>query len=275
MATFDMTKLSSIATSFAISFVIASIIFLVGYWISKKVVNIATKIMIRSKLDETIAHFLGNVLYAMLMVAVIMAVLSQLGVNTAPIMAIVGGAVVAIGFSLKDQLSNFAAGVLIVIFRPFRNGDFVEIDGLKGTVLKVSLMNTRLMTINNHEVIIPNSQVTTNATTNYTSLPSRRVDVPVGIDYKSDIKKAKEVILQVAATHKDVFVDPAPIVSIMGLGDNSVDLELRAWTSNQVWREVRSDLLEEIKYKLDENHIGIPFPQRTVHIVKEEHATEE
>lgn len=269
LAGFDTSQLISLATSFGINLLVAVIIFFVGNWMTKKIVQIAEKIMERSKLDDTITNFLGNLLYGLLMVVVIMAALGKLGVNTTSFAAIIGAATLAIGLSLQDQLSNFAAGVLIVIFRPFNRGDFVDINGLQGTVRDISLMNTRLMTLNNHEVIIPNSEVTTNATTNFTSLPSRRVDIPVGIGYGGDIKLAKDEILKVAISHDDVFVDPAPVVNVVGLGDNSVDLELRVWTSNNTWLQVQSDLLEGIKYKLDENRIEIPFPQRTVHIVKE------
>lgn len=267
---FDVTEHMNLIVSISKSIAFAIVIFVVGRWITRKIVDFATKVMERSKVDDTIANFLGNVLYGFLLIILMMIVLSTLGVDSSSMITILGAAAVAIGFSLKDQLSNFAAGVLIVVFRPFSRGDFVDIKGLQGTVRDISLMNTRLITLNNHEVIIPNSEVTSNATTNFTSLQNRRVDLTISISYNADIKVAKDVILTVATNHDAVFSDPAPEVNVVGLGDNSVNIELRSWTANQSWLQVRSDILEEIKYALDRHNIEIPLPQRAVHLIKEE-----
>lgn len=264
--TINPTHLLNTGMEMAGKVVLALLIFFIGKWIVKKVVLVAEKLMERSKLDNTVANFLSNLLYGLLLVVVILAALSKIGVNTTSVVAILGGAAVAIGISLKDQLSNFAAGVMIVIFRPFNRGDFVNINGNEGTVREITLVNTRLSTLNNYEIIIPNGEITTNSTINYTSLPNRRVDVTVGIGYGADIKTAKELMLSIARSNEMVFADPEPLVRVVNLGDNSVDLMLCVWCLNENWYQLQCDLMEDIKYALDDKDIEIPFPQRSVHV---------
>lgn len=181
-------------------------------------------------------------------------------------MAILGGAAVAIGLALKDQLSNFAAGIMIVTFRPFVKGDYVQISNFTGTVGEITLVNTHLTTINNHDIIIPNSSITTSAVTNYTSLPNRRVDITIRIGYDANIKVVKDLILKLAHDNPVAFNDPEPIVRVTNLGDNSVDLTLNVWTTNADWWSMQCDLLEQFKNVFDDENINIPFPQRSVHI---------
>ena len=172
----------------------------------------------------------------------------------------------AIGLSLKDQLSNFAAGIMIVTFRPFVRGDYVQVSSYTGTVTEITLVNTHLTTINNHDVIIPNSDITTSAVINYTALPNRRVDITVGIGYDADIKTAKDIMLNLAKNNPMAFTDPAPVIRVTNLGDNSVDLTLNVWTTNGDWWAMQCDLLEQFKNALDDKNIDIPFPQRSVHV---------
>lgn len=245
---------------------LALLIFFVGKWIGKRVVNFAKRVMSRSSLDVTAANFLGNLLYGLVIVAVSLAALNKLGVNTNSFVAILGGAAVAIGVSLKDQLSNLAAGVMIVVFRPFSRGDYVEVGGKIGTVMDITLVNTRIKTPNNHEIIIPNGDIMTTASTNYTSLPQRRLEIEVGIDYSSDIKTAKSLMLEEVAAHQNTLQVPEPIVRVTSLGDNAVMLALYVWVENADWFVVQCDLLEQIKYRFDKEGIGLPFPQRSVHI---------
>lgn len=262
----DTDTLISNGASLLVNVLVAIAIFVIGKWVAKKIINVVTSMLERGKVDDTLTNFLGNVLYGIMMLFIIMAALGKLGVNTTSFIAIMGAATLAIGMSLQAELANFAAGVLIILFRPVSKGDFVEINGNQGTVTDISWINTRFTTLNNHELIIPNSQITSSTTINYTSLPSRRVDVPIGIGYGADIKKARDVILKVATRHDAVFTDPAPIVNVTGLGDNSVDLLLMVWTSNKDWLQTKCDLFEEVKYALDDARIEIPFPQRSVHI---------
>ena len=168
--------------------------------------------------------------------------------------------------SLKDQLSNFAAGIMIVTFRPFVRGDYVQISSYTGTVTEITLVNTHLTTINNHDIIIPNSDITTSPVVNYTALPNRRVDITVGIGYDADIKIAKDLMLSLARNNPLSFTDPEPIVRVTNLGDNSVDLTLNVWTTNADWWTMQCQLLEQFKHALDDEKIEIPFPQRSVHV---------
>lgn len=264
--TLDVATLTNNALSLAAKVALALLIFIVGRWLAKKAVTFTHKIMLRSHLDDTVANFLGRLIYGMLLVVVVLAALSKVGVQTTSVVAILGGAAVAIGLSLKDQLSNFAAGIMIVTFRPFVRGDYVQISSYTGTVTEITLVNTHLTTINNHDVIIPNSDITTSAVINYTALPNRRVDITVGIGYDADIKTAKDVMLNLATSNPMAFTDPAPVIRVTNLGDNSVDLTLNVWTTNDDWWSMQCDLLEQFKYALDDNKIDIPFPQRSVHV---------
>ena len=264
--TIDIAALTSNAVSLVIKVALAILIFVVGRWLAKKAVAIAQKVMLRSHLDDTVASFLGRLIYGVLLVVVALAALSKVGVQTTSVVAILGGAAVAIGLSLKDQLSNFAAGIMIVTFRPFVRGDYVQILGHTGTVTEISLINTHLTTTTNHDIIIPNGDITTTATINYSSLPNRRVDITIGIGYDADIKTAKDIMIKLATDNPLAFTDPAPIVRVTNLGDNSVDLTLNVWTTNADWWSMQCDLLEQFKYALDDEKIEIPFPQRSVHV---------
>ncbi|WP_299188410.1 mechanosensitive ion channel domain-containing protein [uncultured Psychrobacter sp.] len=264
--TIDVATLTTNALSLVFKVALAILIFVVGRWLAKKAVTFAHSIMLRSRLDDTVASFLGRLLYGVLLVIVVLAALSKVGVQTTSVVAILGGAAVAIGLSLKDQLSNFAAGIMIVTFRPFVTGDYVQISSYTGTVTEITLVNTHLTTINNHDIIIPNGDITTSAVINYTALPNRRVDITVGIGYDADIKTAKEVMLSLARNNPMAFTDPEPIVRVTNLGDNSVDLTLNVWTTNADWWTMQCDLLEQFKYALDDEKIEIPFPQRSVHV---------
>ncbi|GAA0321787.1 mechanosensitive ion channel family protein [Psychrobacter aestuarii] len=264
--TIDIGSLADNALVLLTKVLLAIVIFVVGQWLAKRVIAIADRLMTRSRLDATVASFLGRILYGLLMVVVVLAALNNVGVQTTSVVAILGGAAVAIGLSLKDQLSNFAAGIMIVTFRPFVRGDYVQIQGYTGTVTEITLVNTHITTTNNHAIIIPNGDITTSATTNYTMLPNRRVDITIGIGYDADIKAAKALMLKLADDNPVAFKDPAPIVRVTNLGDNSVDLTLNVWTTNDDWWSMQCALLEEFKYALDSEKIEIPFPQRSLHV---------
>ncbi|MGE6328564.1 mechanosensitive ion channel family protein [Psychrobacter pacificensis] len=264
--TVDVATLTSNALEIVIKVALAIIIFIVGRWLAKKAVDFFGRLMARSHLDETVSGFLSRLLYGVLLVVVVLAALSKVGVQTTSVVAILGGAAVAVGLSLKDQLSNFAAGIMIVTFRPFVRGDYVQISSYTGTVTEITLVNTHLTTINNHDIIIPNSDITTSAVVNYTALPNRRVDITVGIGYDADIKTAKDLMLSLARNNPLSFTDPEPIVRVTNLGDNSVDLTLNVWTTNADWWTMQCQLLEQFKHALDDEDIEIPFPQRSVHV---------
>lgn len=264
--TFDVTTLTENAFQFMIRLGLAILIFVIGRWLATKLVEISNRIMSRSHLEETVASFLSRLLYGVLLVIVILAALNQVGVHTTSVVAILGGAALAIGLALKDQLSNFAAGILIVIFRPFVRGDYVQISSYTGTVTDITLINTHITTINNHDVVIPNNDISTSAIINYTSLPNRRVDITVGIGYDANIKVAKDILLETVKNNPMAFSEPEPVVRVTNLGDNSVDLTLNVWTSNENWWAMQCQLLEDFKVALDSNNIDIPFPQRSIHV---------
>ena len=264
--TIDVATLTDSALSLLFKVLLALAIFIVGRWLAQKATAIVNRLMLRSHLDVTAANFLSRMFYGVFIVVVALAALNQVGVHTTSVVAILGGVAVAIGLALKDQLSNFAAGIMIVTFRPFVKGDYVQISSYTGTVAEISLVNTHLTTINNHDVIIPNSSITTSAVINYTALPNRRVDITIGVGYDANIKTAKDLILKLAQDNPVSFSDPAPIVRVTNLGDNSVDLTLNVWTTNADWWSMQCDLLEQFKYVFDNEKIDIPFPQRSVHI---------
>ena len=262
----DVHTLIHDGVELGINILLALLIFFVGKWVGKRILVVINRMLERSRLDQTVVNFLNNLLYGLMIVTVLLAALNKLGINTNSFVAVLGAAAVAIGMSLKDQLSNLAAGVMIVVFRPFGRGDYVEVGGQTGTVIDITLVNTRIRTPANHEIIIPNGDIMTNSSTNYTSLPTRRVDVLVGIGYHSDIQKAREAMLSVASHHDKILKHPAPNVRVTALSESSVDLTLYVWTENNDWFDVQCDLLEKVKYAFDEAGVDIPFPNRTVHI---------
>ncbi|WP_349678940.1 mechanosensitive ion channel family protein [Psychrobacter sp. UBA3962] len=264
--TMDVATLTEGTFQLITRVILAILILVIGRWLAGKIVKVAYGIMNRSHLEATVASFLSRLLYGVLLIIVILAALSKVGLQTTSVVAILGGAALAVGLALKDQLSNFAAGILIVIFRPFVRGDYVQISSYTGTVTDITLINTHITTTNNHDVVIPNSDISTSAIVNYTSLPNRRVDITIGIGYDANIKEAKEVLLAVAKANPLAFTDPEPVVRVTNLGDNSVDLTLNVWTSNEDWWAMQCQLLEEFKIALDDNNIDIPFPQRKIHV---------
>lgn len=262
----DVQTLLHSAMEWGGKFIWALIIFFVGKWIGRRLVNVAVGLIGRSQMDATAANFLSNVLYGLMLVMVTLAALNKLGINTNSFVAVLGAVGVAIGVALKDQLGNLAAGVMIVIFRPFGRGDYVEVGGKVGTVMDITLVNTRIKTPSNHEVIIPNGDIMTSASINYTSLPNRRIEQSVSISYDNDINTARQLILSVVREHDKIFATPEPVVRVTNLGDNGVELTLYAWTDNHDWWATQCEILERIKYCFDDNAIIMPYPQRAIHV---------
>ena len=249
-------------------------IFFIGRWVAQLVIGLAKKAMTKAKLDETLIAFLGNVGYGLLLAMVIISALGQLGVDTTSAAALLGGAALAIGLALQNQLSSFAAGVMLILFRPFAKGNVVDIGGQMGIVEEIKITSTILKTFDNQLVWLPNSSVWGNKITNFSALPTRRVDLTIGIGYGSDLKKAKELLVAMLKDEPRILDDPAPSVVVSNLGDNSVDFAVRGWAASANWWATRCDLVERIKLSFDEHDIEIPFPQRTVHLVSEAPAAE-
>lgn len=252
---------------FAIRALVATVVFIVGRLAARLVVGLARRVMQRAKLDESLTKFLCDLTNAVLLMVVIIASLQQLGVETTAAVAVLGAAGLAIGLALQGSLGNFASGVMLIGFRPYKVGDLVRIAGETGVVHAIRVFNTELLTVDNRKIIVPNGQVTGGVIENMTDQPTRRVDLVFGIGYGDDLAKAKRVMLEVMTAHPKVLAEPAPVVAVSALGDSSVDLVVRPWCKTEDYWEVNFAMHEQIKLALDANHISIPFPQRDVHLI--------
>ena len=266
----DPQALFEMGWPIASSILAALAIFVIGRWVAKILVKVARGAMSKARLDDTLIIFLGNVLYGLLLAIIVISALGKLGVDTTSAAALLGGAALAIGLALQDQLSSFAAGVMLIIFRPFGKGNFVDIGGTTGVVEEIKITNTLLKTLDNQLVWVPNSDVWGNTITNFSAMPTRRADLTIGIGYGSDLKKAKEILMRLMEEDERILKDPAPTVLVKELADNSVNFAVRPWMNSPDWWVTRCELIEKIKLEFDANDIEIPFPQRSVHIVKDD-----
>ena len=271
---FNAETITAIVIPWAIKIFFALVIFIVGKILAKSITNLVRKGMRKSGMDEALIRFLGGLVYAVLLVAVILAAVDTLGVKVTSLLAIVGAAGLAVGLALKDSLANFAAGVMIMIFRPFKIGDFVTTGGVAGVVDEIGLFCVLMHTPDNQRIIIPNSAVFGNTITNTSALPTRRIDLVMGISYDDNIGTAKKIIEDIIAADERILDDPAPVIAVSELADSSVNLVVRPWVKSEDYWPTRFDLLETIKVKLEEGGISIPFPQRDVHIYNEETASQ-
>jgi small conductance mechanosensitive channel len=246
----------------------ALLIFIVGRWIAKAIVSMMRKAMTRKQLDEILINFLGNIVYVFLLLSVVLIAVSYLGIAVTPLIAVLGGAALAVGLALQSSLSNFASGLMLVGFRPFSKGNFVEAGGVSGTVSSVGIFQTQLTTPDNRHVIVPNSEITSQPITNYSAFDTRRIDLMIGVGYDDDLKTAQSVMKKVIEDHDKVLKDPEPVVLMMELGDSSVNFAVRPWVKTPDYWAVRGELLESLKVELEAAGCSIPFPQRDVHLYK-------
>ncbi len=244
--------------------IIALLIFLIGKRIARMLSSWTTRGLERANTEVMLVRFLSKLVYYVLLVVVIITALSQLGIKTTSLLAILGAAGLAVGLALKDSLSNFASGVMLVIFRPFRLGDFVEVAGVSGSVIETGIFNTTLKTPDNKKVILPNNLVTSDPIVNYSALDTRRIDLTIGVDYEDDLKVARDVMLKVMREHSGVLSDPEPQVLMMELADSSVNFSARSWVKTADFWPVRSDLLERMKVELELHGCSIPYPQTSL-----------
>ncbi|MGD8484917.1 MAG: mechanosensitive ion channel [Thioalkalispiraceae bacterium] len=261
--------ISEYAIPWGINIVLALAVFIIGRWLSKIIVNAIKKVMTRSNLDDVLVSFLGNILNAVLLLVVIIAALDQLGVDTNSVLAIFAAAGLAVGLALKDSLANFAAGIMLVFFKPFKLGDFIEAAGVSGIVETMGIFNAVLRTGDNREVTIPNSQIYGGVITNYSARDTRRIDLVIGIGYEDNIQTAKQVLHNILNKEERILKDPEPTLLVSELGESSIDLAVRPWVNSADYWVVRSDLLETIKTEFDNEGISIPYPQRDVHLLQE------
>ena len=245
--------------------VLAIIIFFVGLWVIRFLNRLVHKFFDKKDYDPTLESFLQSFISIGLKVLLFVLVVTQLGVKSSSLVAIVGAAGLAIGLALQGSLSNFAGGVLILIFKPFKVGDFISAQGVDGTVKEISIFTTKLNTFGNQVAIIPNGQLSNNNIINYNAENTRRDKIDVGIGYGSNIKVAKDILLSICAENQGILKDPPPEVYVGELGESSVNLSLRFWAENDDFWAAHFDVLEKLKYRFDEAGIEIPFPQRTIH----------
>ena len=258
-----------IAIGYSISFVFALLIFFIGKWISKSVVKILGKALRKvGGVDETLVKFLENIVYYALLTVVIIAALNKLGIATTSFLAILGAAGLAVGLALKDSLGNFASGVMIVLFKPFKAGDSVFAGGVSGTVTEVTIFNTVFLTADNQKIIVPNSSITSGSITNVNANNTRRVDIVVAISYEDSIKNAKDVLTNIINSNPKVLKDKGFGISVTDLAETSVKLGVNVWAKSSDYGSLKAELLEEIKTKFDEVGITIPYPKNVYQQIK-------
>ncbi|MBU2293728.1 MAG: mechanosensitive ion channel [Gammaproteobacteria bacterium] len=247
---------------------LALITMLIGWWLIGRLTSSVGRLLNMRQIDRVLSSFICSLVGIVLKVLLLVSVASMIGVETTSFIAVIGAAGLAIGLALQGSLANFAGGVLIMLFRPFRAGDWIEAQGVSGSVDSIQIFHTTLKTADNKVVIVPNGSLSNGHITNYSREPKRRADINLGIDYSSDIKQAREVLLEIAKDPR-VHADPAPVVFVTGLGDSAINVSLRVWVDTPNFWPVTFAFTEQAKERLTEAGIGIPFPQRVVHLVQQ------
>ena len=251
---------------YGLNVLFAILTYIIGKWVAKILKGTLIRVMKRSDTDALLITFTSNLAYAALLAFVIISALSQLGVQTTSFVAIIGAAGLAIALALQGSLSNFAAGVLMIIFRPFKEGDFIEAGGVSGIVEGIDIFTTHIRTGDNKSIFVPNGSIMGSNIVNYSAKETRRVDLVIGIGYDADIKKAKELLQEIANADARVLKDQPVTIGVAELADSSVNIAFRPWVKSADYWDVFFDLNETIKLRFDEASISIPFPQRDVHV---------
>jgi len=264
-----LQKIYDLVTLYGVKVIAAIAIFIVGRWVAKGFRSLTKKMLDKRNVDPTITGFVRNLVYMGLLVFVIIAALGQLGIQTTSFIAILGAAGLAIGLALQGSLANFAAGFLMIIFKPFKVGDYIEAGGSAGTVEVIQIFTTTLRTPDNKTVIIPNAGVTGGNIVNWTVKGTRRVDMGFGIGYEDDIDKAKQIIIDVLSKDDRILKDPPMQIAVSELADSSVNFVVRPWATVSDYWGIYFDAMENIKKAFDEAGISIPYPQQDVHLFQE------
>lgn len=246
--------------------VLAFLIFWIGRKLSRMMSNMTAKGLSKTGNDPILVNFLKNLVYYVLLAAVVIMALGQVGVQTTSLIAVLGAAGLAVGLALKDSLSNFASGVMLVLFRPFKLGDVVEVAGKTGKVKEIRIFSTIINTPDNKEMIVPNGQITSDVITNFSSQETRRVDLVIGVSYDDDIKTAKNIIHETITSHDLVLQEPAPTIMLSELADSSINFAVRPWCNSADYWTVYGDLLEQLKINLEAGGCSFPYPQQDVHL---------
>ncbi|NOQ68488.1 MAG: mechanosensitive ion channel [Gammaproteobacteria bacterium] len=265
-ANFDIQPfIETYVLPWGINIVMALAIFLIGKFIVKILVSVAKKLMSKAKVDAILVNFIASIINTVLLLFVVIASLDQLGVETTSLIALIGAAGLAIGLALQGTLQNLASGVMLIIFRPFNDGDFVEAAGVSGVVEQIGIFTTTMRTGDNREIIVPNGEVFGGTITNYSRRATRRVDMVFGIGYDDDLLQAKEIIGRILSEDDRILADPAPTIAVGELADSSVNFKVRPWCKTEDYWGVYGDIHEKIKLTFDAEGISIPYPQMDVH----------
>lgn len=265
-------KIMELIQAYGLPLLWAILVFIVGRIAASVIANTVAKVMTKSKVDETLVKFLRSLTYMGLMTFVVLAALGKLGIETTSFAAVIAAAGLAIGLSLQGTLGNFAAGVMLIIFRPFKAGDFVEAGGVAGIVEEVQIFSTKMRSGDNKEIIVPNGQIIGGTITNYSAKPTRRIDLVIGVSYGDDLRKVRSVLEQILAEEARVLKDPVPTIGVLELGDSSINFAVRPWVNSADYWPTLFALQENIKIRFDDEGISIPFPQRDIHIINNENA---
>lgn len=264
-----VTHASTWVQEYALSLVMAIVIFVAGRWVAKLIASLFKKVLLRSKVDDILVNFLTGIVQTGLLLFVLVAALSQLGVDTTSLVALIGAAGIAVGLALKDSLQNFASGVMLILFRPFKAGDFVDAGGVMGIVESITVFSTTMRTGDNKEVIIPNGAIYGGTITNFSARETRRVDMVFGIGYDSDLLKAKTLLSEMIDADDRVLKEPEPVVAVGELADSSVNIIVRPWVNSADYWGLYWDMQERVKLRFDDEGISIPYPQMDVHVTRE------
>jgi small conductance mechanosensitive channel len=261
-----LPKLQEFATFYGLKIIAAILIFIIGRWLAKMIKNLIVKVMQKGKVDETLISFVGHLTYIALLTIIVIAALNQIGVQTTSFVAIIGAAGLAVGLALQGSLANFAAGVLMIVFRPFKVGDYIEAGGTAGCVSEIQIFNTILTTPDNKVIIVPNAKITGDNIVNYSTKHTRRMDLVFGVGYGDDLQKVKDILNDILQNEPRVLKSPEPMVGVLELADSSVNFAVRPWVKSADYWPLFFDLKEAIKKRFDAEGISIPFPQQDVHL---------
>jgi len=264
------SKIAELATTYGLKLVLAIVVLVIGLMIIRAITKGATKMMKKADVDASLVPFLRSLISITLKVLLIISIMSMVGIQMTSFIAVLGAAGLAVGLALQGTLQNFAGGVIILLFKPYKVGDYITTQGFSGTVKEIQIFTTILTTPDNQTVIIPNSPIAVNALTNYSTQETRRVDFTFGIGYSDDIDKARTVIMKLINQDERILKDPEPLVKIANLGDSSVDFATRVWVNSGDYWGVFFDMNEKVKKEFDKEGISIPFPQQDVHLYKHE-----
>lgn len=260
-------EVPTLARDYGLNLLAALLIFFVGKWLARRLVNLGSRLMTQRGIDATVGGFVSNILYMALLMLIIIAALSQLGIPTAQFIAVIGAAGLAIGLALQGSLSNFASGVLLVSFRPCKVGDYIEAGGVSGTVREITVFSTTLITPDQRTITVPNSGIMGGPITNYSTSSSRRLDMVIGVSYDSDLQQVKRLLREIVEADERVLDAHKPVqIGVLALADSSVNIAVRPWVATSDYWPLHFDLHERIKQRFDEEGVGIPYPQMDVHL---------